>query len=123
MFMRCVYATAWTSDATTLFKVIISKNSRKREGRTLIQMGVQIQFVWVEEPLFAASTYSICLDCIFCPLSKWSFICLHPLVLLAYRTTRSGSLILEVIILMILPNLTFNFSLSGCGSSRSWLSS
>lgn len=76
----CYYAheayicrTAWTSDATTIFKGNISKNLRKREERTLINMGVQIQFVWVEEPFLEAGKYRICLDCIFCRLSKWSF--------------------------------------------------
>lgn len=34
MFMRCMCGIAWTSDATTIFKGNIGKNSTKREEKT-----------------------------------------------------------------------------------------
>lgn len=40
------------------------------------------------------------------PSFKWSFICLQPLVLLIQETAKSGLLILEAIILIILTSLT-----------------
>ena len=50
----------------------ISKNLRKRRERILINMGMQIQFMWAEETFLASRDCNICLDCVFCALSNGS---------------------------------------------------